>query len=106
MSGLGSTVDTDLVGELVEVFSRYDECYDGRPKKVPVEKWPIARGRVRAVTASTDGDLTLFLHLEDEECVGRSKYSHDDAALHDVICIAGFQTKDNLLRLMKGGVKP
>lgn len=52
MAGIGNTVDTDLVGELVEVYRRLTVMND-----------VIARGRVRAVTTSQAGELRLWIEV-------------------------------------------
>lgn len=56
MSGIGNTVETDLVGEVIELSRMRDK-----------EVWPLARGLCRAVTNADAGALWLWLEIRSDE---------------------------------------
>lgn len=59
MSGIGNTIETDLVGEFVEVIDpgEYGNLYRERHVRT------VARGRVRAVHTNRDHQLCLWLEV-------------------------------------------
>lgn len=56
---IGSTIETDLIGELLEVHQPYREMDEHRAYRV------IARGRCRAATVDPQGDLYLWIEIVD-----------------------------------------
>lgn len=67
MGGIGNTIETDLVGELVEVHAGYSPGHR------------LFRGLVRAVTGTPHGQATLWV-----EAVEREYYMGVDFAPGDV----------------------
>ncbi len=77
MAGIGNTVETDLVGETVEVMysQEYGESYAKR-----------ARGRVRAARLTTSGTLCLWLEIVTQEDL-RVWYRHPLPAIGDIYIV-------------------
>lgn len=76
MSGIGNTIETDLVGELVEIHTYdYRATTDGGPAMV-------AKGRVRAALGTADGNLILYVEKLDGDY---ARYDHPSAKAGDLV---------------------
>lgn len=70
MSGIGNTIETDLVGEVIEMIRMWTDRQDN------VVTRKIARGLCRAVTVQ-DGDLVLWLEIRTPEDIAGTMGSRD-----------------------------
>ena len=90
MSGINPTIETDLVGEVVAYM------------EIVSEAWRVvARGRVRAVTASgSESALVLWLEIVDEEakCLGPSWL---DVAIGDIFRVYVDPSHTHKIRLIR-----
>lgn len=76
MSGIGNSIETDLVGEVIELVRL-------RKGNVP---WPYARGLCRAVTSDGGGGLYLWLEIRDAKDVELSdQHGYSKPSIGDVI---------------------
>lgn len=80
MAGIGNTVETDLVGEVVEVFSTKSRTCQ-------------MRGRVRAVTPLLSKDdavgVCLWIEMPDKECLDASFHYHGGhGAIGDILTVS------------------
>ena len=78
MAGIGTTIETDLVGEMLEVWLPQEV---GDPRRV-------ARGRCRAATtAPPSGDIRLWLEITDETDASYSWGNGARPAVGDILCV-------------------
>lgn len=92
---IGNTIETDLVGEIVEVWQR-----DERPRLV-------ARGRVRAATGA-NGGVYVWLELLDhgdvaaaDDYLGRPVHRVGDIICMGLSSASDYSTYSIYLRLIK-----
>jgi hypothetical protein len=108
---IGNTVDTDLIGEVVEVvFISGTRTGEGRVTGIgaPWTRHVFLRGRVRAVTPADKG-MVLWLHIFDEECLAltRSTAPNSVAAVDDIVAVPTYDgTRNALIHLIREGQKP
>ncbi len=102
---MNPTVETDLVGDLVELVTH--EWISGAPPTYEGGRYAVQRsdrGRVRAVTADKDGEMVLWLQAIDEECVAAFWQTDPRVAIGDVVCVAtrgGANTRIRLIEYSK-----
>lgn len=97
MAGIGNSIDTDLVGEVIEVVRMW---IDGRDPHGPIRTRPIARGLCRAVT-ERDGDLVLWLEIRTPADIAGT-VGVADVAIGDVIRQTSDDGGDSIrIRLVK-----
>lgn len=99
MSGIGNSIETDLVGEVIELVRMQDET----------TPWPYARGLCRAVTPGHEGSY-LFLWLEIRDAAD-AKFSEGHAFSRvqpgDILPIATDDGREPIrMRLVKQPIPP
>ena len=62
---IGATIETDLIGELIEVLQPYREERPLPDGFGPIKHRVTGRGRCRAVTVNPQGDMILWLEIVD-----------------------------------------
>lgn len=84
MGGIGNTIETDLVGELIELHEMRISYANRTAEPYTIT---IARGRCRAVTLDHKDDFCLHLWLEviDEACCRVFSVHENDVRIGDVI---------------------
>lgn len=99
---INPTVETDLVGDLVEITDVYYSTGVG-------QRETVARGRIRAVTSKV-GELTVWIEVIDEACreAFRGGVGHDRVELPqigdiEVVSIPAMQEHTSYrMRLLRG----
>lgn len=84
---MNPTIETDLVGDLIEISDR--EYISNRDNAQP-GYWHhslVGRGRVRAVTADTAGTMLLWLEVIDEECECAFFSNDPRAKIGEIVCV-------------------